>query len=95
MHDGVGQVTIPKAVRDQMGLAAGDTIFFYVSPDQMHALVEKVPDFRDLAGVLSKFDDPDDPDLSRAIKLAKDRAIVGRDRRTAEDVAKNADDRAA
>ena len=43
-----GQVTVPKVVREALGLEAGDELLFRVSGD--HALVAKTPDFLDLAG---------------------------------------------
>lgn len=90
-----GQVTIPKQVRDELGLKSGDTIFFYVSPDHLHAVVEKVPNFLDLKGALREYADPDDPDLKKAIKAAKDDAIVGRYLRTFDQEEEDADGRAA
>ena len=43
-----GQVTLPKAVRDALGLEAGDKILFRVHEDR--AVLAKVPGFLDLAG---------------------------------------------
>lgn len=43
-----GQVTIPKAVRDALGLATGDSVVFHVKDGR--AIIHPVPDFIDLAG---------------------------------------------
>lgn len=43
-----GQVTIPKAVRDQLDLRAGDEIVFRV--ERSRAMIAKTPDFLTLAG---------------------------------------------
>ncbi len=43
-----GQVTIPKAVRDALGLAEGDRVLFRVVDD--HAVLARTPDLLDLAG---------------------------------------------
>lgn len=41
-----GQITLPKAVRDALGLHAGDEVLFRV--EQGRAILAKVPDFLDL-----------------------------------------------
>jgi antitoxin PrlF len=43
-----GQVTIPKDVRDALGLRVGDRVYFHVYDEG--ALISKVADFLDLAG---------------------------------------------
>jgi antitoxin PrlF len=43
-----GQVTLPKSVRDALGLTAGDRVLFRVLDGR--AVLSKVPDFLDLAG---------------------------------------------
>ena len=45
-----GQVTIPKEVRDALGLAAGDRVVFRV--EGPHAVLARTPDLLDLAGVV-------------------------------------------
>jgi antitoxin PrlF len=45
-----GQVTIPKAVRDALGLNRGDQLVFRV--EQRRAIVAKTPDFVELAGAV-------------------------------------------
>lgn len=42
-----GQVTIPKSVRDALGLHEGDELLFRV--EQSRAVIAKTPDFLDLA----------------------------------------------
>ena len=46
-----GQVTIPKSVRDALGLDEGDEIVFRV--EQTRALVAKTADFLELAGAVT------------------------------------------
>jgi len=46
-----GQVTIPKSVRDALGLDEGDEIVFRV--EQTRALVAKTADFLELAGAVA------------------------------------------
>jgi len=43
-----GQVTVPKAVRDALGIKEGDEIVFRVEGNR--AIVARTPDFLDLAG---------------------------------------------
>lgn len=45
-----GQLTVPKEVRDALGLEAGDRVFFRVHADR--AVLAKIPDFLDLAGTV-------------------------------------------
>ena len=45
-----GQVTIPKAVRDKLGIAEGDEIVFRVEKNR--ALLAKTPNLLDLAGAV-------------------------------------------
>lgn len=46
-----GQVTIPKRVREALGLHEGDDLIFRV--ERSRALVAKTPDFLDLAGAVA------------------------------------------
>jgi AbrB family looped-hinge helix DNA binding protein len=46
-----GQITVPKAVRDALGVREGDTLVFRVEGDR--AVVAATPDLLDLAGVVS------------------------------------------
>lgn len=43
-----GQVTLPKDLRDALGLRAGDKVLFRVHKDR--AVLAKVPSFLELAG---------------------------------------------
>lgn len=43
-----GQITLPKSVREALGLKTGDRVLFRVHRDR--AVLAKVPDFLDLAG---------------------------------------------
>ncbi len=43
-----GQVTVPKQVRDALGIQQGDQLHFRVVGD--HAIVARTPAFLDLAG---------------------------------------------
>ena len=45
-----GQITLPKSVRDALGLKAGDRVIFRVHPKR--AVLAKVPNFLDLAGTV-------------------------------------------
>ncbi len=46
-----GQVTIPKAVRDALGLAEGDSVVFRV--EGQRAVLARTPDLLELAGAVS------------------------------------------
>jgi antitoxin PrlF len=46
-----GQVTIPKSVRDALGIDEGDEIVFRV--EQTRAVVAKTADFLDMAGAVA------------------------------------------
>jgi antitoxin PrlF len=45
-----GQITIPKAVRDALGISEGDEIVFRV--EEQRALLARTPDLLDLAGAV-------------------------------------------
>jgi len=45
-----GQITLPKSVRDALGLKTGDRVLFRVHPKR--AVLSKVPNFLDLAGTV-------------------------------------------
>ena len=46
-----GQVTVPKIVRDALGINEGDHIVFRVEGN--HAVLARTPDFLDLAGTFT------------------------------------------
>jgi AbrB family looped-hinge helix DNA binding protein len=46
-----GQVTVPKAVRDALGLEAGDEVVFHVEGNR--AVLARTPDFLSLAGSMA------------------------------------------
>ena len=46
-----GQVTVPKVVRDALGISEGDEIVFRV--DGSRAVLARTPDFLELAGSIS------------------------------------------
>jgi AbrB family looped-hinge helix DNA binding protein len=43
-----GQITVPKVVRDALGVAEGDEIVFHVEGNR--AILARTPDFLELAG---------------------------------------------
>ena len=43
-----GQITVPKPVRDALGLADGDRLLFRIVDG--HAVIARIPDFLELAG---------------------------------------------
>jgi AbrB family looped-hinge helix DNA binding protein len=45
-----GQVTVPKAVRDALGIEEGDEVVFRVEGNQ--AVLARTPEFLDLAGAV-------------------------------------------
>ena len=45
-----GQVTVPKAVREALGVSEGDVILFRIEGNR--AVVSRTPDFLELAGTL-------------------------------------------
>ena len=45
-----GQVTLPKAVRDALGIAAGDRVLFRVEGER--AVLARIPHFLDLAATI-------------------------------------------
>ena len=45
-----GQVTVPKVVREALGISQGDEVVFRVEGN--HAILARTPDFLDLAGTI-------------------------------------------
>lgn len=46
-----GQITVPKSVRDALGLDAGDDVIFRVEGNR--AVLARTPDFLSLAGAIA------------------------------------------
>lgn len=46
-----GQITVPKAVRDALGIGEGDNVVFRVEGNR--AVLARTPDFLSLAGTIS------------------------------------------
>lgn len=53
-----GQVTVPREIRDQLGLKSGDKMAFTVLGDGTVVMRPKTRRLADLAGVLSRPDQP-------------------------------------
>ena len=47
-----GQITIPKSVRDELGLRVGDRVAFRTLEDGQVVVEPETVDFRDLKGIL-------------------------------------------
>lgn len=45
-----GQITVPKVVRDALGVAEGDSLVFHI--DGERAIMARTPDFLELAGTV-------------------------------------------
>ena len=50
-----GQVTVPKRVREALGISDGDSLMFIIRDNEV--LLEKTPNFLDLAGSVPVPDD--------------------------------------
>ena len=66
-----GQITVPKSVRDALGLTEGDDVLFRV--EGSHAVIAKIPDFLDLAGSIPIPPDIGDNDWSTIEQIAEQR----------------------
>ena len=53
-----GQVTIPKAIRDQLGLRSGVTLHFWVDPTGRIVVTPLTVELEDLFGILPKPERP-------------------------------------
>lgn len=56
-----GQITIPKAVRDQLGIAQGTQVMFYAAEGRSVRMIPRTSTWDDLEGM---FYDPDQPTVS-------------------------------
>jgi AbrB family looped-hinge helix DNA binding protein len=72
-----GQVTVPKQVRDALGIQQGDQVLFRVVGD--HAVMARTPAFLDLAGSVPV--PPDRRGASWETSVASTRARRARTRR--------------
>ncbi|MGI9301133.1 MAG: AbrB/MazE/SpoVT family DNA-binding domain-containing protein, partial [Gammaproteobacteria bacterium] len=69
-----GQITLPKLIRDHLGLRTGDRVEFLVSPDESVTILPAVRDVQELKGMIPK---PEQPvsidDMNAAIQEAGSR----------------------
>lgn len=70
-----GQVTLPKSVREALGIKAGDRVLFRVLKGR--AVLAKVPDFLELAGSVPV------PPAKRGVAWSEIRAMTWRQRSAA------------
>lgn len=79
-----GQITIPKEIRDQLGVTAGDRIEFVLEPDGTVTMRPARHPARELYGFLARpgrhAPGPVDADLEVAEALAQDQERIGRSR---------------
>ena len=66
-----GQLTVPKAVREQLGLHAGDRVEFVRGKDGTYSIVPRSGTFDDLLGIVKTDIVLDDAQLRRAIDDAR------------------------
>jgi AbrB family looped-hinge helix DNA binding protein len=66
-----GQITIPKAVRERLGVDSGDRVEFVESADGVFSVIASTRDVRELKGIVGR---PAKPvsiaDMNRAISKA-------------------------
>jgi AbrB family looped-hinge helix DNA binding protein len=66
-----GQITIPKAVRERLGVDSGDRVEFVESADGVFSVIASTRDVRELKGIVGR---PAKPvsiaDMNRAITKA-------------------------
>jgi antitoxin PrlF len=83
-----GQITLPKEMRDEIGIMAGDEVVFTVAGGQI-IMTPKSVDFNDLAGFLG--DPPNGPatleEIDSAVREAGGRAAVSGNRTLKKDAA--------
>ena len=49
-----GQITLPKAIRDHLGLRSGDRVEFLIGPDESVTVLPATRDIRELKGIIPK-----------------------------------------
>jgi antitoxin PrlF len=69
-----GQVTVPKAVREALGVHEGDALIFRIQGNR--AIVARTPNFLDLAGTLSIPDSKKNATWDLVIKGARARRVA-------------------
>lgn len=83
-----GQITLPKEMRDEIGIKAGDEVVFTVADGQI-IMTPKSIDFNDLAGFLG--DPPNGPatleEIDATVREAGGRAAVSGNRILKKDAA--------
>lgn len=76
-----GQLTVPKAVREAMGLKPGDRLTFREEADGRWTIERRTRDFRDLIGILAKYAGPT-PVGREEIDAAIEEAMIEQDERS-------------
>ncbi len=64
-----GQVTIPKAVRDALGVVEGDSVIFRI--DGNLATLQRTPDFLELAGTLAAPETKKSASWDRVLEISR------------------------
>ena len=49
-----GQITLPKIIRDHLGLKSGDRVEFLIGPDESVTVLPATRDIRELKGIVPK-----------------------------------------
>lgn len=65
-----GQVTIPKRVRDALGINPGDSVLFRI--DSGRAIMERIPDLIELAGTVEVPEELKDAPWEEIIAMARE-----------------------
>lgn len=69
-----GQITIPKEVRDALGIGSGDRVEFVAEEEGVYKVVAATKDVKHLKGLVPKPDKPVSPEeMNRAIVRAPGR----------------------
>jgi len=70
-----GQITLPKEVREALGVGTGDRVEFVAEPDGVYKVVAATRDIKHLKGLIQK---PSKPVTVEAMKRAVARAVSKR-----------------